>query len=326
MTEKKGTNAQKKPVRVKFASTYSMVTAERILANYGVSLSQAGLRSQINQPNTYYHRFMYLPAKSITASMLEGQCRDLQAFSQQKLISYIFSGEPAKGEAESGFELREQIEEERLKLVRRGEELDVWIADTEKQRKDLAQGLALKVAAFKETINGVVEDTCQLLAGASCVMPDDFKPNLSEHLSEFSVAIRIHPEIASSLKMSSDAGMVERAIVYLLVKKPGEGAIDDKLLKGLRDSFMALDKRLLAQFEDLGGFNSSEEQVYLQQVDRINALIQAFDAHSVLVSKMLFGYYHRYGSDNENKVSRDDVLTHGVDDLVSDSYQALHKS
>ena len=148
-------------------STYSIVTAERLLMKLGIPLNQHIVSKQIQEPHAYYHALLYVPAKRLNISVDIERCRDIQAYGQQKLIHYLFSGEAAKEETEGGQSLRNAIESDRQQLVEMGKDFQEWEDNTVAQTEQAYNELRERAQAWHRTIEEVVLELKSILSSAS---------------------------------------------------------------------------------------------------------------------------------------------------------------
>ena len=146
-------------------SSFALITGERLLAKMGVSLSQPEISMQIQTPKSYYHALMYLPAKRTQVRSAIERCRDIQAYGQQKLIHYLFSGEASKEDDESGHETRDAIENARQKMVVMGKNFVVWEEGCLETTDSIFDQLKERAQAWQRTIELLVSDLQKCLVG-----------------------------------------------------------------------------------------------------------------------------------------------------------------
>ncbi|WP_454782390.1 hypothetical protein [Legionella sp. WA2022007384] len=103
-------------------STYGVITAERILGRYKVNLAQSELVEAIKCPYSFYHRMLRVPLKSVLNGIVLQQANDYHVYTQKLFIDYLLSGENSKGEEAQGASTREDLENERQRLVTLGDE------------------------------------------------------------------------------------------------------------------------------------------------------------------------------------------------------------
>jgi len=103
-------------------STYGLITAERILGKYQITLAQTDLLTALKIPSSYYHRILQVPLKNVLNGIVLQQAHDYHVYAQKLFVDYLLSGESAKDEAAQGALTREGMEDERKKLVELGEE------------------------------------------------------------------------------------------------------------------------------------------------------------------------------------------------------------
>jgi hypothetical protein len=103
-------------------STYGVITAERILGTYNISIPHSELVIAIKSPSSFYHQLLQVPLRNVLNGIVLQQANDYHIYSQKLFIDYLLSGESAKGEEAQGAHTREALENERTQLVTLGEE------------------------------------------------------------------------------------------------------------------------------------------------------------------------------------------------------------
>lgn len=102
------------------SSTYSTLTAERILAGYGIHLSQDELSKIVKNPNSIYFQLLVVPFSNIINGIILQQAYDYQVYLQKIFIDYLVSGSGNDNAETPGASLRADLEQNRLKLVEMG--------------------------------------------------------------------------------------------------------------------------------------------------------------------------------------------------------------
>lgn len=306
-------------------STYGVVTAERLLAKLGVVISQASTTELIQQPQAYLHALLYAPAKRMMIDVDTERCRDIQAYGQQKLIHYLFSGEASKPEEEAGQSMRETIEQNRLHMVEMGKTLTEWREQNETHTKSVFDELTERAAAWLRTVEEVMACLLPMLQEQSLLLEgalyEDFKLNLQES----SALVSIDEQTQQALTLPEKLGPIEKALVGAFAKHQQLETLTASLLQTMRPQFQELDKKLLSHFDDLTGFNQAQSERYLKDSKFINDMAEKFENHISKIVRALFEYYKEYASDAELKVDVDQAFEQGVDESVADDYRALHQ-
>ncbi|KTD50954.1 hypothetical protein [Legionella quateirensis] len=106
----------------KWFSTYGLITAERLLGTYHITLPQNELISAIKSPFSFYHQLLKMPLKNVLNGIVLQQAGDYHIYAQKLFIDYLLSGESGKSESSPGALTRESLEAERQKLVTLGED------------------------------------------------------------------------------------------------------------------------------------------------------------------------------------------------------------
>ncbi|VEG90379.1 hypothetical protein [Legionella spiritensis] len=104
-------------------STYGLVTISRILARYNIQLEQDDLIKALKTPNTFYRRLIQLPLKNVLNGIIYQQAHDYQVYAQKLFVDYLLAGQGTKDDNSPGYTTREELEEERQKLMAMSETL-----------------------------------------------------------------------------------------------------------------------------------------------------------------------------------------------------------
>lgn len=327
MAEKKqeGTNTQtvSKTSHMSFPSTYSVLTAERLLEQFNVKLTSKRIKQQVFHTDTFYHKLMFLPARAINLNVHYEQCRDFQAYAQQKLIHYLFSGETSKSEEEPGNQMRDDIENKRLKLIEMGKEMAEWEHKEASFKQTFYSSLEERLKAWHETVKAVSKEAALLLKNESVALKPGFTDALYPVLLDYGAGIRIPDALKSELKLKDPIGIVEKSVISLLCGDKDQTVLDKAKMKKLKAPFSALDKKLLLIIDDLGGMNASENAKIEAMKEEIQGMTKQFANDAALISRTIHEYFQRYG-ENDLKVDTDQKAFHqGVDQEVADDYNAL---
>lgn len=103
-------------------STYGVITAERILGTYQISLPASELLVAVKSPFSFYHQLLQVPLKNVLNGIVLQQASDYHVYAQKLFIDYFLAGESGKGPEAQGAITRESMESERKQLVILGEE------------------------------------------------------------------------------------------------------------------------------------------------------------------------------------------------------------
>lgn len=104
-------------------STYGLITAQRLLERFSIKLPQEDLFSALKTPGTFYYQLLLLPLYNVFNGIILQQAKDYQSYAQKLFVDYLISGENVKEEDSPGESTREQIEGERLTLIKMNEDL-----------------------------------------------------------------------------------------------------------------------------------------------------------------------------------------------------------
>ncbi len=147
----------------KWFSTYGVITAERILGRYQLSLPQKELLTALKSPFSFYHRILQIPLKNVLNGIVLQQANDYHVYIQKLFIDYLLSGESGKDEASQGASLRESIDIERNQLVTDGEEYHSTQLDHEALIASSQKKLILLTKKWSTALDGAVSKIDSLL-------------------------------------------------------------------------------------------------------------------------------------------------------------------
>lgn len=305
-------------------STFALVTAQRLLARLGVSLKQESISAQIQQPQTYYHALLYAPAKRTAIQGYVERCRDIQAYGQQKLIHYLFSGEASKQDDETGHEMREQIESFRLHMVDMGKDFIDWEENCSERSENVFNELKERSLAWHRTVKAVLIDLLKTLSGQeSITINNKFDRVAYAFLLESSAKIVLSKQQEKQYMTLEKVGIIEKTVIYLAEKSFLNGLNAESLIK-MRDDFLLLDARLQAEYDSLTGFNATAREEAKSDIKTMDDFTEGFEKAIVKISQSLFKYYKEYATDKALKVESGEAFEFGVDEAVADDYRALH--
>ncbi len=102
-------------------STYGLLTAERILERFNVHLPHDELIKAVKDPLSVYFTLLRVPLKNVFNGIIFQQAHDYQMYAQKLFVDYLLSGEDAKDAESPGGMTRDDLEQQRLKLIDMGE-------------------------------------------------------------------------------------------------------------------------------------------------------------------------------------------------------------
>lgn len=106
------------------ATTYSILTADRILERFGIRLDQDTLIRVVGDSNSLYFAVLLVPYTNVINGIILQQAYDYQVYAQKLFIDYLVSGNGNDNPEAQGAGTRAALEEERVKLVHLGELFD----------------------------------------------------------------------------------------------------------------------------------------------------------------------------------------------------------
>lgn len=104
-----------------FLSSYGVMTAERILGRYSLSLPSQDVMTALKNSRSFYNQLLKVPFKHVLNGIIIQQTYDYYVFAQKLFVDYLLSGESGKEAGSPGGNTREDLESERKKLLELGE-------------------------------------------------------------------------------------------------------------------------------------------------------------------------------------------------------------
>ncbi len=105
-------------------STYGLLTAKRVLERFNIRIENDELVAAMKNPQSIYHQLLSVPLKNIFNGIILQQAQDYQLYVQKLFIDYLLSGEGGKSDESPGGTTREDLENERTKLLDAGESFE----------------------------------------------------------------------------------------------------------------------------------------------------------------------------------------------------------
>ena len=175
-------------------STYGLLTADRILERFNLHLPHEELIRTIHDPRSVYFKLLRVPLKNVFNGIILQQAHDYQIYAQKLFIDYLLSGEDAKEKEAPGAMTREDLEQQRLKLIEMGEEFreleeahQTLIADSQACLVELSKDLNALLKQAEETPHTLEESLSPFLEQA-----EDMNINLRSYRSQFyNVILRV---------------------------------------------------------------------------------------------------------------------------------------
>ncbi len=152
------------------SSTYSILTAERILDRFNIRLKHEELVSVMHNQDSVYFQLLIVPFKNIINGIILQQAYDYQVYAQKLFIDYLVSGEgntDEEADAEKpGANIREDLEFQRQNLVNLAEQFEKD-SFAHKTLIHQTQAQLLKISSELQPIDDPkehVEDVAQAIA------------------------------------------------------------------------------------------------------------------------------------------------------------------
>jgi hypothetical protein len=118
------TNVLSENEQIHLSPTYAILTGERVLDRFGIRLKHPQLIAAIQNSKSVYYQLLQVPFYNIINGIIYQHCYDYQVFAQKLFVDYLVSGEGNEEPQRPGETVREDLEQNRLKLVGLGEQFD----------------------------------------------------------------------------------------------------------------------------------------------------------------------------------------------------------
>jgi hypothetical protein len=127
MSDKKLVHSIDKELSTWF-STYGLITVERILERYGITINHDDIGDILNDTSSIHYQLLRVPLNNILNNIILNQAEDYREYCQKLFIDYLLSGAGNESNAPAqGAAARESLEEDRLRLVSIGESYDIEV-------------------------------------------------------------------------------------------------------------------------------------------------------------------------------------------------------
>jgi len=149
-------------------STYGAITVAQILKSYEILLDAEELLTILKKPDNIYRRLLEIPRIHGVNGIILEQAREYQLYAQKTLIDYLLSMPSDLTEDSPSASIREDLEQERVKLVEKNDALheiesthEVLVVETQTELRaivdayentgaDIDDGLANYIAQANE--------------------------------------------------------------------------------------------------------------------------------------------------------------------------------
>jgi len=205
-------------------STYGILTAERILERFQISLSRDELLQNLKNPESPYHHLLTVPLKNLFNGIMMKQVHDYQVYTQKLFIDYKLTvvkvvdengNEPASSSSEEALEIKyselmqlgklfEEKQHAHQQLIAKSQRWlmqqthkTVFEANTEalNQIQDFGvetEALMLMFQNLRNQFRELIIQTSEILN-----LMSDYKPDL-EQMAENKEALDFNPELINS--------------------------------------------------------------------------------------------------------------------------------
>lgn len=201
-------------------TTYVSLTAEAILAHADVKLPPDLLGHQLALRDSFYAGLVKLPARITFNCLIEGQCRDIQKYSQERLIEYIVSGVEQKMKSAPELELKDKLEKSRLKLIDLGAELNQLQKTHEELLSETHELQKKQASLWEEEIDVQINKIWDTLQKCKPNISIDTMPRLEMLMKTQAAGVVISEKLSKKLKLQSEHPFL-KAILQLFAENLG---------------------------------------------------------------------------------------------------------
>lgn len=145
-----------------FLSSYGMMTAERILMRYSLSLAPKDIMIALKNDHSFYNQLLKVPFKHVLNGIIIQQAYDYYVFAQKLFIDYLLSGESGKEGESPGGSTRDNLEEARHELMELGERYQDIVNEQDKTIANSQIYLIQYAGAFRAAKTQGMQNTMQL--------------------------------------------------------------------------------------------------------------------------------------------------------------------
>lgn len=271
-----------------FLGTYGGLTAESILAYANVHLTRVELEMQLAAVETFYCELVKIPTLVVINSLLNTQCRDLQSYSQERLIEYILSGVEYKMTSEADEKLKEKIEAERVALIELGSDLTLL----ETSHYDFMLGVYIiqekQASRWHEAMEQHSVTLWQEIQECKSDIPEEYRQRLLHYLNTQAASIALSDKDLKSVKMKEKPTAVEKAVIQLFVDVNGKICpavleVASKIeitVKQLQDELRKEREVLVSTVEKVKAAYLEKNQEFAEKREVINALLLEVDENA----------------------------------------------
>lgn len=199
-------------------NTYARLTAESILAYANVHLNEEQLSAQLAEHHSFYAGLVRVPSLIAFNSIINSQCRDIQTYSQERLIEYILSGADQKMTSEEDTALKDNIEAKRIALIKLGE----MLTGIEKNHYQLMLDTYVlqekQAAQWSEEAEQHVDRLWQEVIHCKPDVSEDWRERLLVLVKTQAAGVHIPDDILKAFKIEGEPSSTEKALLQLLIE------------------------------------------------------------------------------------------------------------
>ncbi len=146
-------------------STYGLLTAERILERFNITLPHESLIKAIKDTNSVYNQLLRVPLRNVFNGIILQQAQDYQTYAQKLFVDYLLSGADAVDVESPGALTRDEIEKQRTLLTeladtfqKQVETHQLLIAESQNKLIDLTKNMGALLHDNSDKVASVVAD------------------------------------------------------------------------------------------------------------------------------------------------------------------------
>ncbi len=239
--------------------TYATLTAESILAYANVHLSRQDLARQLAARDSFYASLVRIPARVALNSLLNTQCRDMQTYSQERLIEYILSGAESKMTTEADNALKDKIEAERLNLIQMGADLTELEKSHYQFMLDVYVLQEKQVSQWNTEVEQHSERLWKDIEQCKSDISPEWKVRLLEYMQTQAAKVTLSLQDLKNLKIKEEPVSIEKAAIQLFTDIGGN----------ICPNVLETSKNIEAEMAELQQGLIQEREPFQVQVDQI---------------------------------------------------------
>lgn len=167
-------------------STYGLLTAEQVLKQFNIHLSQQQLAKSFHEPNNFYHQLLRVPLKHVFNGIVLQQANDYRIYAQKLFIDYLVSDACGNDPEGTSSNIKDELERQRLILVEMSSAFDQLTYENDKLIAQ-SQALILNLISQQTDETAPKVDTNEIIEALKPfgLRADEMRTNLRDSRRQF---------------------------------------------------------------------------------------------------------------------------------------------